>query len=115
MQLKILFFLSPLCAVVAVWGGGNSLSNCIGFVSLTGQSLCTRPKISLQSAGKGSALQEHPSDIPENHRAAVGVVSFLLETRQSWCVTLNQLPAPDVVHLHHRSADLWAKRCVDRA
>lgn len=68
MHLK-LFFSSPLRAVVAV-GRDNSLSDCIGFVSLTGQSLRRRPKISLRSAGKDSALQEHTSDISENHGAA---------------------------------------------
>lgn len=100
-----LFVLSPLCAVVAV-GRDNSLSNCMGFVSLTGQSPCRRPKISLQSAGKDSALQEHTSDIPEN---------FLLEIRQSCSVTLNQLPAPDVVHSHRPYISRVVKCYADRA
>lgn len=87
---KTFFFLSPLCAVLAV-GRDNSLSNCIGFVSLTGQSLRRRPKISLQSAGKDSALQEHTTDISENRcglSPARNKTKLLCNTKSAtstWC------------------------------
>lgn len=107
---KAFFFFSPLRAVVAV-GRDNSLSNCIGFVSLTGQSLCRRPKISRQRFCITGTYFRHSRESPSR----LCVVSFLLEIRQSWSVTLNQPPAPDVVHSHHQSADIWPKCYVDRA